>query len=108
MDWDTVCKSKKLGGLGIERLRDKGVSLMAKWVWRFGKDHSSLWKKVVCSKYGLKNDGLVWEGLELKSPSHFVKTINGLLRRDNDHTRLLKTTFKWWLGQVIRLGSGKI
>ncbi|KAK2653869.1 hypothetical protein Ddye_013725 [Dipteronia dyeriana] len=45
MDWVSLCKSKRLGGLGIGRIKDKGLSLMAKWIWRFGNEHGSLWKR---------------------------------------------------------------
>ncbi|KAK2663067.1 hypothetical protein Ddye_001641 [Dipteronia dyeriana] len=30
VDWDTLCKHKKHGGLGIGKMRDKGLSLIAK------------------------------------------------------------------------------
>ncbi|KAK2652337.1 hypothetical protein Ddye_012193 [Dipteronia dyeriana] len=42
VDWVSICKSKRLDGLGIGRIEDKGVSTLAKWIWRFGKEHSSL------------------------------------------------------------------
>ncbi|KAK2642819.1 hypothetical protein Ddye_024582 [Dipteronia dyeriana] len=29
-DWDTICKSQKLGGLGIGRMKDKGLNLLVK------------------------------------------------------------------------------
>ena len=60
VDWITVCKSKKNWGLGIGRILDKNVSLLAKWVWRFGYETTSLWKKVVCTKYGVDVNRLMW------------------------------------------------
>ncbi|KAK3200454.1 hypothetical protein Dsin_023869 [Dipteronia sinensis] len=47
IDWVSICKSKKQGGLGIDRMSDKSLSLMSKWVWRFGRESASLWKKVL-------------------------------------------------------------
>jgi hypothetical protein len=32
--WDTVCKPKKLGGLGVRDVRAVNISLLAKWRWR--------------------------------------------------------------------------
>ncbi|KAK0608412.1 hypothetical protein LWI29_030312 [Acer saccharum] len=63
-------------------------------------DLSCLWKRVVCAKYGLKNDGLVWDGLELKSPSYFVKSINGLFEVSQCSYKIIKDGF-----QVV-VGSG--
>ena len=40
--WDTLCKSKENGGLGFDSVLDKNKGLLAKWVWRFGKEESSL------------------------------------------------------------------
>ncbi|KAK2654576.1 hypothetical protein Ddye_014432 [Dipteronia dyeriana] len=54
VNWASVCKNKMSGGLGIGRMVDKNISLLAKWVWRFSFDRDSLWKKVVCAKYGIQ------------------------------------------------------
>ncbi|KAK3219671.1 hypothetical protein Dsin_013641 [Dipteronia sinensis] len=35
VDCVTICKNKKMGGLGVGRMLDKNLSLLAKWVWRF-------------------------------------------------------------------------
>lgn len=46
--------SKRRGGLGVGRIGDKNKSLLAKWFWRFSRKDESLWKRVLCSKYGLR------------------------------------------------------
>ncbi|KAK2662767.1 hypothetical protein Ddye_001341 [Dipteronia dyeriana] len=61
VDWVSLCKSKRFGGLGIGRIKDKGVSLLAKWIRRFGNEHSSLWKTILCAKYGVNNKGIIWD-----------------------------------------------
>lgn len=33
--WDIITKSKKNGGLGVTKLRDVTIALLAKWAWRF-------------------------------------------------------------------------
>ncbi|XP_077249381.1 uncharacterized protein LOC143888877 [Tasmannia lanceolata] len=78
--WSMVCLPTKNGGLGIRRVQSFNQALMGKWLWRYGKEHSSLWVRVIESKYGsshghwesvdnFKNKGLtVWRDiLQLKS-----------------------------------------
>lgn len=55
--WDEVCKPKRLGGLGVNKIRDVNKALLATWLWYFSKEES-LWCKVVVEKYGLANE---WE-----------------------------------------------
>lgn len=52
VQWKEVCKSKAQGGLGVRSLSDVNVCLMIKWWWRYGHQQQSLWKMVVCSRYG--------------------------------------------------------
>ncbi|XP_077233342.1 uncharacterized protein LOC143875615 [Tasmannia lanceolata] len=80
LKWSLVCSPTKNGGLGIRRVQSFNQALMGKWLWRYGEEHSSLWARVIASKYGsshghwesvdkLKNKGLtVWRDiLQLKS-----------------------------------------
>ena len=57
MKWMEVTKSKKQGGLGLGRIKDLNESLLLKWWWRYGSDNGSIWKCVVCSKYGHEGGG---------------------------------------------------
>jgi len=34
VDWDSICMSKEVGGLGVKRLKEFNISLLAKWCWR--------------------------------------------------------------------------
>ncbi|KAK2654791.1 hypothetical protein Ddye_014647 [Dipteronia dyeriana] len=97
VDWNTLCKNKRNGGLGIERLRDKGLGLMAKWIWRFGREQSSLWKKVLCVKYGLDQNSLLWNRHWVKSRSYFFKSINGLFAEGQCAYNIINKGF-----QVVR------
>lgn len=54
--WDDICKPKRLGNLGINRICDMNKTLLFKWSWRFGRESESLWRQVIVSKYGLSND----------------------------------------------------
>ncbi|KAK3225807.1 hypothetical protein Dsin_005669 [Dipteronia sinensis] len=48
-------------------MRDKRLSLRAKWLWRFGREDSSLWKKVLCAKYGLGLNLMLWNCLKVRT-----------------------------------------
>ncbi|KAJ0938458.1 putative reverse transcriptase zinc-binding domain-containing protein [Helianthus annuus] len=45
--WEKVTTSKKVGGLGISRLRDVNVSLLSKWGWRFNIESDALWRRFI-------------------------------------------------------------
>lgn len=38
MVWDDFCKPNKLGGLGINKIRDVNKAFLAKWLWRFDQE----------------------------------------------------------------------
>ncbi|KAK2446576.1 hypothetical protein QL285_017365 [Trifolium repens] len=50
--WDTVCKPKKWGGLGVRDIRAVNISLLAKWRWRLLHSDGAIWKDVIKAKYG--------------------------------------------------------
>ncbi|XP_077234220.1 uncharacterized protein LOC143876406 [Tasmannia lanceolata] len=52
LKWSLVCSPIKNGGLGIRRVQLFNQALMGKWLWRYGEEHSSLWVRVIDSKYG--------------------------------------------------------
>ncbi|XP_028082409.1 uncharacterized protein LOC114283731 [Camellia sinensis] len=49
--WSEVTKELRDGGLGIRRIRDVNLCLLAKWWWRFGCVEKALWKEIICGKY---------------------------------------------------------
>lgn len=51
--WDSICKSKKKGGLGIKDIRKMNISLLCKWWWKL-ETEDGLWQEIVKAKY-LKN-----------------------------------------------------
>ncbi|KAK3199152.1 hypothetical protein Dsin_022567 [Dipteronia sinensis] len=72
--WDEVCKSKHLGGLGIMRVLVKNNGMLAKWIWRFGKENDALWRRVIVAKYGIQENRLIWSLNNSPDDSFFVKT----------------------------------
>uniref|UniRef100_A0A2N9I4J4 Reverse transcriptase domain-containing protein n=1 Tax=Fagus sylvatica TaxID=28930 RepID=A0A2N9I4J4_FAGSY len=55
--WDTVCSPLAQGGLGVRRVEVFNRALLGKWLWKFGKEDTHLWRRVIASKYGLDCGG---------------------------------------------------
>ncbi|KAK3180974.1 hypothetical protein Dsin_033048, partial [Dipteronia sinensis] len=47
--------------IGIWFVKEKDRVVLAKWVWRFGRENSSLWKRVICTEYGPNINDLQWD-----------------------------------------------
>ncbi|KAK2665233.1 hypothetical protein Ddye_003807 [Dipteronia dyeriana] len=93
VNWDLMCKRKKSGGLGIGRMIDKYNSLLAKWVWCYGYEIDSLWKKVLCAKYGMDLLGLKWICVNKSQFSFFVNTIDRLFGHGSSTTNYMLQSF---------------
>jgi len=63
IDWQTICQSKEVGGLGVRRIRDFNTALLGKWCWRLLVDRDSFWFGMLSARYGL-------EGGRLKDGGH--------------------------------------
>ncbi|KAK3218685.1 hypothetical protein Dsin_012655 [Dipteronia sinensis] len=90
VDWVTVCKNKRNGGLGIGRIVDKKNGLLTKWVWRFGNESDALWKRVICAKYRVDVKSLSWNWQSQCSPSVFVRGIAHLFNKDSNAAKVLE------------------
>ncbi|KAK2651885.1 hypothetical protein Ddye_011741 [Dipteronia dyeriana] len=102
-DWKSICKSKRQGRLRIGRMRDKGVSLLSKWIWRFGRDDRSLWKNVICAKYGYGHNYLLWNFNLVMHGSPFVKEISRFLEEGHIAYDIVRKGFKVVVGNGIRV-----
>ncbi|KAL7165332.1 hypothetical protein ACSBR2_041095 [Camellia fascicularis] len=51
--WREVIMNLKQRGVGIRDTRFANQSLLVKWWWRFALQDDSLWKQLICNKYGL-------------------------------------------------------
>ncbi|KAK2662363.1 hypothetical protein Ddye_000937 [Dipteronia dyeriana] len=103
VDWVSLCKSKKQGGLGISRMIDKGLSFIAKWLWRFRREDQSLWKIVLCVKYGLNPSLIFLDGQGVKNGSYFFKAVSSLLRAEHRAFNIIKIGFQAVCGNGERL-----
>ena len=78
VSWKVCCQSKEDGGLGLGNLVAKNISLVAKWHWRFPLETTSLWHRVIRSKYGVQQNG--WDanigiGATHASPWKFISQV---------------------------------
>ncbi|KAK2644754.1 hypothetical protein Ddye_019949 [Dipteronia dyeriana] len=82
-------------------MRDKGLSLLAKWMWRFGREESTLWNKVIGVKYGLRQNPLLWKRDSVKSGFQFFKAISLFFDEDHSPYYIIKNGFQ------VLAGSGE-
>ncbi|KAK2640108.1 hypothetical protein Ddye_027903 [Dipteronia dyeriana] len=98
--WDQMCQNKKNGGLDIGKVLDKNNSLLAKWIWLFKKEKSSLWKKVLCVIYKCSTNDLTWDWKDNSPASNFVEAVQSLLEEGSKSAVILKDGLK------VVVGSG--
>ena len=55
--WEKVCSPLEMGGLGVRKLGHFNQALLGKWLWRFGQEGTSLWRRVIAIKYGEDQGG---------------------------------------------------
>ncbi|KAH9670553.1 putative ribonuclease H protein [Citrus sinensis] len=55
VSWDTLCKPKAYGGLGLKELNVMNKALLMKLSWGIISAKDSLWVQVLCTKYGVNN-----------------------------------------------------
>ncbi|KAK3219242.1 hypothetical protein Dsin_013212 [Dipteronia sinensis] len=98
VDWNSLCKNKNNGGLGIGKILVKNKSLLAKWVWRFGTEDKALWRRLICARYRILDTKLLWDWNCNNSASTFVKAVAGLFGEGTTSNRVLKEGLKIVIG----------
>ena len=68
VSWDVVCKPKAIGGLGFGKIALRNVALLGKCLWRYPREGSALWHKVISSIYGSHSNG--WDANTIVRWSH--------------------------------------
>lgn len=101
--WDKICLPKSKGGLGIKNLEFFNIALLGKWRYKLLADSTSLWKKVLVSRYGSIGSGAEcspWAG-NFSRGSYWWKDIGTLSRR------LHSSQTTWFSTSMVRvLGNG--
>jgi hypothetical protein len=105
VDWNSVCRSKEVGGLGVRRIREFNTALLGKWCWRMLLERESLWFKVLSARYGMEEGRLRGGGREA---SLWWRDVHALCReewfsghisrsvRNGKHTLFLVRCVDWW------------
>ena len=57
--WSKVCSPIAHGGLGIRPIHLFNRAFLGKWLRRFGREDTRLWRQVVVAKYGLEGGGWI-------------------------------------------------
>ncbi|KAK3219525.1 hypothetical protein Dsin_013495 [Dipteronia sinensis] len=95
--WGDGCEKRKVHP--IKWATNK--SLLAKSVWRFGNEDSTLWEMVICAKYGIPMKSYAGTGnVQLQLPFFFVKAVNRLFEVGMDSAQILGE------GLHVVVGSG--
>ena len=57
-----------MGGLGFGKTSMRNIALLGKWLWRFPRERSGLWHKVIASIYGTHPNG--WDANTVVRDGH--------------------------------------
>lgn len=57
VNWKDVCRQKQFEGLSIGHLKERNLTLLGKWPWRFSNEKDSLWQSTILSKYDSHSNG---------------------------------------------------
>ena len=81
---------KSKGGIEIKSFSKMNKALLSKWSWRFANERNSLWRKVICSKFGESCGGWhtsdirggygssLWKDIRKEWPSFFQNSVFAL------------------------------
>ncbi|WCJ35671.1 DNAse I-like superfamily protein [Euphorbia peplus] len=94
VNWDTVCRSRNSGGLGIRKTKEFNTALVAKLGWRILTEPDSLWARVLKAKYAKGSSGVdvfkfaqgqssIWKAV-LAGSELLKKGIGRIVRSGND------------------------
>lgn len=52
LSWDSICSPKDKGGLGLTKLKNRNLALIAKWWWQAYEEKSAWWNNFLSQRYG--------------------------------------------------------
>ncbi|KAL4282105.1 hypothetical protein GQ457_03G003350 [Hibiscus cannabinus] len=59
VSWETMCLPKSRGGLGLVDFGIKNRALLNKWLWKYGTEPNSLWRRIIAAKYEGESSSLL-------------------------------------------------
>ncbi|CAN1743005.1 Putative ribonuclease H protein At1g65750, partial [Linum perenne] len=90
VNWQTVCKPKCLGGLGLRSASDLNKAFLMKIVWGLLSKPTDLWAQVLLTKYMTRTD----QGWRHKRRSGFSAAWRGMLSVWDDTTNGLQWSIR--------------
>lgn len=72
--WETICRPKTYGGLGLQRIKDYNAAFMMKLAWGLITKPNSLWVTLLHAKY-MKSMALIPDTMEARNCSYLWKHI---------------------------------
>jgi hypothetical protein len=91
VNWDSVCRPKYLGGLGIKKTANMNKAMLAKSGWRMLQNDEGLWCNILKDKY-LRNSDLA--NNSYKKPASCSRTWSSLCHGAS----LLRQGIIWRIG----------
>ncbi|CAL1399429.1 unnamed protein product [Linum trigynum] len=67
ISWETICKPKSQGGLGLRSARSMNMAFLIKLAWKILNHEDALWVKVLQGKYFKQRNGAI---LSMKKSNH--------------------------------------
>ncbi|CAN1134502.1 Putative ribonuclease H protein At1g65750 [Linum perenne] len=90
VNWETVCKPKSLGGLGLRSARELNQAFLMKVVWGLITKPDELWARTLISKYLVRNE----LGFSLKRKTGYSSLWRGVLKVWNYTLRGIQWSIK--------------
>ncbi|RVX09326.1 LINE-1 retrotransposable element ORF2 protein [Vitis vinifera] len=92
--WEVVSRPREMGGLGFGKTSMRNNALLGKWLWRFPRERSGLWHKVIASIYGTHPNG--WDANMVVRWSHRCpwKAIAQVFQEFSPFVRLVNFNFR--------------
>ncbi|XP_058763724.1 uncharacterized protein LOC131637156 [Vicia villosa] len=121
--WDTICKPKEKGGLGVRDFGEFNKVLLLKWKWRFLKEDKAIWssfmglryhniklKVIQPSREALNSDESIWWGDVISNDVKADTSEDGFNSCVQCRVKKRNNTLFWhsiWLGEwYFHLATG--
>ncbi|GMI95295.1 hypothetical protein HRI_003198800 [Hibiscus trionum] len=95
-------------GLGIPDLKIMNRALLGKWIWKFGVERDTWWKKIVCSRYNKEKEALTISNLNNHSASWIWRGVVSNFTKEDDVGGCLQSHMQFKIGRGMQSHFGMI